>query len=81
MKQRVCKNCKQSVIGANIETGQEVCLICNSTEFEEVDLPDELTCIYCKKVWKTEEILKVWHDVPFLDMKNKTFYDGCRGWE
>ena len=82
MKQIVCANCGQSGgIAADMITGEKVCVICLSRQFKEVELPDELTCIYCKKTSKTEDILKIWKKIPFLDINTATYYCGCRGWE
>ncbi len=81
MKQLICTNCKQTNTGINTETNQRRCLTCLGTTFEEIELPDELSCRYCKKTSKTEELLKQWKKIPFLDMKNKTYYCGCRGWD
>ena len=59
----------------------EACAICGGTTFKTVDYPDKVTCVYCKKEWKVEDVLKQWIDVPFFDSTNNTFYCGCRGWD
>jgi len=81
MKQLICSNCKQTNIGINTETKQKRCLTCLGTDFEEIELPDTLRCRYCKIEKTTEQLLKEWRKIPFLDMKNGTYYCGCRGWE
>ena len=87
-KQLVCANCGEAVIGKLVSSttldakpGDKVCLICNSTEFKMVELPETLTCTYCKKEAKVEDILKKWTKIPFLSIKDETYYCGCRGWD
>lgn len=87
-KELVCVNCGENIIGKVVlgptldaEPGDKICLICHSTEFKMVELPETLTCTYCKKETKTEDILKKWSKVPFLDITDNTYYCGCRGWD
>jgi len=81
MKQIVCSNCRMSNSGVDIESGERRCLTCLGTDFEEIELPDSLSCRYCKKEKPTEKLLTEWKKIPFLDMRNGTYYCGCLGWE
>jgi len=77
----VCNNCGQRCIGVDIKTKEKTCIICGHTVFKSVVVPDKMKCIYCKKEWKTKDILKTWIDIPFYDNETNMFYDGCRGWD
>lgn len=81
-KQTVCSNCGQSGgIGTDLVTGEKTCVICGSKDFIEIELPEELKCLYCKTIKRTEDILKEYSSIPFYDKNTRTYYCGCRGWE
>jgi len=86
MKHKVCAGCGKSIVGSVIKAGTlprgtKICLICGSTKFKEIDLPETLSCRYCKIVSTVEDLFKQWKQIPFLDINDNTYYCGCRGWE
>lgn len=79
MKVIVCKGCGARIQGVKSD-GSLACPICIGIEPEsgipvEVEMPDEVECIYCRHKRKTSQ------ELPFLDAKTKTYYCGCRGWD
>lgn len=76
-----CTGCGNTVKAKCQETGQYMCPICNGTTFKAVSVPEKIKCIYCKRMFTIEEILKMYVDIPFYDDTTKTFYCGCRGWD
>lgn len=82
LTQLVCASCGASGgIATEITTKEKTCVFCMGKTFKVVELPETLTCIYCKKEVKVEDILKKWTKIPFLDIMNNTYYCGCRGWD
>ena len=83
MKLIVCKGCGQQMQGTQ-EDGSPVCITCfgmdeNNSIPIEVEMPNEFRCDICKKVAKTEALLKQWKKIPFAT-KDGRYYCGCRGW-
>lgn len=64
-------------------TNTPVCTSCDSTEFVETEVPEYITCTYCKTRIRSEDEAKKWRggNIPFLDIPHATYYCGCRGWD
>lgn len=80
---RFCKNCGETAKAKELGTNNDVCPICDSRDFEEVVLTKDtkVHCVYCTKETTIEEVLKQWIDIPFLNIRTLSYYDGCKGWD
>ena len=80
LKVKVCSKCGHILMASDM-VGNPACPICDGKDFQDVDLPERLECIYCKKEKSIEEILKIWKNPPFYQHGTGTYYCGCRGWD
>jgi len=86
MKKKVCAGCGM-VFVAKDGNGNPTCPVCFGTSqhsgmVQEVEISEEklkvATCAYCRiTADKTHWGL---NDLPFYEIRNNTFYCGCRGW-
>ena len=86
MKIEVCVNCGETVF-----TDDGGCVICLCTEKEKVDPPKRIRCDECGRVldlgedgvYVSDSYLTKYPiaSVPYLNIKAKTFYCGCNGWD
>lgn len=80
LKVNVCAKCGLIALATDMATKEPVCPVCLCRKFREAELPEELTCTYCERTKRTEDILKIWKAPPFFNASDGTYYDGCRGW-
>ena len=79
MKVTVCKGCKR-ILTAHDAEGNLACPICYGIS-PESGIPETIEyqgtpqCIHCGSTRKRFAYY------PFLNIKNNTFYCGCRGWD
>jgi len=82
-KFKICKHCREIIMAKELNTNQDICVICGSKDVEErtLTMDTKLHCTYCKKEATVRDILKIWINIPFLNLFSMSYYDGCRGWD
>ena len=84
-KIKICRVCGEHNLGLLLSDDghkdKEVCLTCDNDTFQEVEAPEVVRCVYCKREHKVSDLLKQWISIPFYSHREGTFYCGCYGWD